>query len=116
MEKSKKWMILGMCATIFCLAVAITCAALRKFDLVSSIMLGFIVVFSVVISVFMWRDLLAKSGEVEEEQKDEESAVVEAETEDAVSAEDPAESEEVPAEESVEEKETTEEKKEEIEE
>ena len=105
MEKSKKWMILGMCATIFCLAVAITCAALRKFDLVSSIMLGFIVVFSVVISVFMWRDLLAKSGEVEEEQKDEEPAVVEAETEDAV-----------PAEESVEEKETTEEKKEEIEE
>lgn len=69
MEKSKKWMILGVCATLFCLAVAIVCAALRKFDLVSSIMLGFIVVFSIVISVFMWLDLRAAT----KEEKDQDS-------------------------------------------
>ena len=73
MEKEKKWMIIGMCATLFCLAVAIVCAVLRKFDLVSSIMLGFIVVFSVVISVFLWRDLLTQFGKGTQETKEENS-------------------------------------------
>lgn len=74
MDKEMKWMIIGMSATVFCLAVAITCAAIRNFDLVPSIMLGFVAVFSAVILFFLIKDIIAKSKE-KQIKKDEEEQI-----------------------------------------
>lgn len=74
MNNEKKWMILGMCATIFCLAVSVVCAALRKFDIVSSIMFAIVVAFSITISVFLCIDVFKKNKDIEVENTTEEVA------------------------------------------
>ena len=58
MEKETKYMIIGLVATLFCLAVAITCAVLRKFDVVSIVMLALVATFTAIACVFMVLDFV----------------------------------------------------------
>jgi len=46
MEKDNKFMIIGLVATLFCFAVALTCAILRKFDMVSIILFTLVATFT----------------------------------------------------------------------
>ena len=58
MEKETKYMIIGICTTLFCLGVAIACAFLRKFDIVSIVMLAVVAAFSVFVCVYTFFDLI----------------------------------------------------------
>lgn len=71
MEKETKYMIIGIVATLFCLAVSITCAVLRKFDVVSCVMLALVAAFSVFVCVFMFIDLFRVKKEKNEPQTEE---------------------------------------------
>ena len=73
MEKSMKWTIIGLCATVFCLAVALVCAILRKFDTVSTVMFAVIAAFSVAIIVLLVLDILAERKKAKAEPKTEEA-------------------------------------------
>ena len=58
MEKETKYTIIGLVATLFCLAVAITCAVLRKFDVVSIVMLSLVAAFTIFACVLMLIDFI----------------------------------------------------------
>ena len=60
MEKSTKWTLIGLCATCVCFVVALVCAILRKFDLISSIMFGIVAAFSAAIVAYMVYDFVAQ--------------------------------------------------------
>ena len=58
MEKETKYMIFGLVATLFCLAVAITCAVLKKFDVVSIVMLVLVAAFTALACTFIVIDFV----------------------------------------------------------
>lgn len=69
MEKSKKWMIVSMIITLACLALGLTCAILRGFDLVTALIFGVIVVLSILVSIGLWSGLVKERAKKESELK-----------------------------------------------
>lgn len=57
---SKKIMISSIATVLLCLALGITCAIISKFSVVSVILLGIVVVFSIIISVTTWREAVVQ--------------------------------------------------------
>lgn len=57
---SKKIMISSICTVLLCLALGITCAIVRKFDVTSVIFLGAIIVFAIIISITTWREAVSQ--------------------------------------------------------
>ena len=55
---SKKVLIGCVIAVFVCLALAIACAIIKSFDVVSSIMLGVVIVMAVAVVIISWRELV----------------------------------------------------------
>jgi len=60
---SKKVMISSVITILLCLALGITCAIIRKFDVVSVILLGVVIVSSILVSVTTWREAVNQKEE-----------------------------------------------------
>lgn len=60
---SKKILIGSIVLTIICLALGVTCAIIRKFDLLSAILLGVVVVFGIVISITVWKEAVDQKND-----------------------------------------------------
>lgn len=60
---SKKVMISSIITILLCLALGITCAIIRKFDVVSVILLGIVIVGSILVSVTTWRETVNQKEE-----------------------------------------------------
>lgn len=73
MEKDKKYMIIGIVATLFCLAVSITCAVLRGWDVVGCVLLALVAAFSIFVCVFMFLDLFKKDNKETQAKGEEEN-------------------------------------------
>lgn len=75
---SKKVLIGSIIATLVSLALGIACAIIRKFDVLSSILLGFVVLFGIIISITVWKEAVDQkndrlnAGSNPEDQKNEE--------------------------------------------
>lgn len=57
---SKKIMISSITTVLLCLALGIACAIIRKFDVVSAILLGIVIIFSIIISITTWREAVSQ--------------------------------------------------------
>ncbi|MEG1581545.1 MAG: hypothetical protein RR334_00090 [Clostridia bacterium] len=55
MEMDKKSLILCVIATLLCLGAGVVCAIIRKFDIVSAILLAVIIVFAIIVTIAIWR-------------------------------------------------------------
>ena len=60
---SKKVMIGSVITILLCLALGITCAVIRKFDVVSVILLGVIIAFSIAVAITSWRETVNQKHE-----------------------------------------------------
>lgn len=60
---SKKILIGSIIATLVCLALGIACAIIRKFDILSSILLGVVVLFGIIISISVWREAVDQKND-----------------------------------------------------
>ena len=63
---SKKIMISSITTVLLCLALGITCAIIRKFDVVSAILLGIVIVFAIIISITTWREAVSQKEDNKE--------------------------------------------------
>ena len=53
---SRKIMIGSIVTILLCLALGITCAIIKNFDVVSVILLGVVIALSIAVSVTTWRE------------------------------------------------------------
>lgn len=53
---SKKVLISSIITVSVCLILSIVCAIVRKFDVVSAILLGAVIVFAIIVAVTCWRE------------------------------------------------------------
>lgn len=60
---SRKIMIGSVITILLCLALGITCAIIRKFDVVSVILLGVVIALSIAVSVTTWREAVNQKEE-----------------------------------------------------
>ena len=60
---SRKVMIGSVITILLCLALGITCAIIRKFDVVSVILLGVVIALSIAVSVTTWREAVNQKHE-----------------------------------------------------
>lgn len=60
---SKKIMISSIITILICLALGVTCAIIRKFDVVSVILLGVIIILSIAVAVTNWREAVNQKQE-----------------------------------------------------
>lgn len=60
---SKRIMIGSVITILLCLALGITCAIIRKFDVVSVVMLGVIIALAIAVSVTTWREAVNQKQE-----------------------------------------------------
>lgn len=60
---SKRIMIGSVITILLCLALGITCAILRKFDVVSVVMLGVVIALAIAVSVTTWREAVNQKQE-----------------------------------------------------
>lgn len=63
---SKKVMISSIITILICLALGITCAIIKKFDVVSVILLGVIIVLSIAVAVANWREAVNQKQDNQE--------------------------------------------------
>ena len=62
---SKKVLIGSIVTVLICLALSVTCAIIRSFDVVSVILLAVVVVLGIVISITAWREVVNQKREEE---------------------------------------------------
>lgn len=62
---SRKIMIGSVITILVCLALGITCAVIRKFDVVSVILLAVIIAISIAVAVTTWREAVNQKNESE---------------------------------------------------
>ncbi len=62
---SKKVLLGSIITVLICLALGITCAIIRSFDVVSVILLAVVIVLSIVISITAWREQVNKKNDEE---------------------------------------------------
>lgn len=60
---SKKVMIASVITILLCMALGITCAIIRNFDVVSVILLGVIIALSIAVAVTTWREVVNQKQE-----------------------------------------------------
>lgn len=60
---SRKIMIGSVATILLCIALGITCAIIRKFDVVSVILLGVVIALSIAVSVTTWREAVNQKQE-----------------------------------------------------
>lgn len=60
---SKRIMIGSIITILLCIALGVTCAVIRKFDVVSVILLGIIIVLAIAVSVTTWREAVNQKNE-----------------------------------------------------
>ena len=60
---SKKVMISSVVTILLCLVLGITCAIIRKFDVVSVILLGVIIAFAIAVAITSWREAVNQKNE-----------------------------------------------------
>lgn len=60
---SRKVMIGSVITILLCLALGITCAIIRKFDVVSVILLGVVIALSIAVAVTTWREAVNQNQE-----------------------------------------------------
>lgn len=60
---SRKIMIGSVVTILLCIALGITCAIIRKFDVVSVILLGVVIALSIAVSVTTWREAVNQKQE-----------------------------------------------------
>ena len=63
---SKKVMISSIVTILICLALGITCAIIKKFDVVSVILLGVIIILSIAVAVANWREAVNQKQDNQE--------------------------------------------------
>ena len=63
---SKKVLIGSIVTVLVCLALSVTCAIIRSFDVVSVILLAVVVVLGIVIAITAWREIVNQKREEEE--------------------------------------------------
>ncbi len=63
---SKKVLIGSIVTVLVCLALSITCAIIRSFDVVSVILLAVVVILGIVIAITAWREVVNQKREEEE--------------------------------------------------
>lgn len=64
---SKKVMISSIITVLLCLALGITCAIIRKFDMVSVILLGIIIVAGIIVAITTWREAVNQKEELNQD-------------------------------------------------
>lgn len=62
---SKKVLIGSIVTVLICLALSVTCAIIRSFDVVSVILLAVVVVLGIVIAITAWREVVNQKREEE---------------------------------------------------
>ena len=62
---SKKVLIGSIITVILCLIASIVCAIIRKFDVVSAILLSVVVILGIVIAIVSWREVVNQKNEDE---------------------------------------------------
>ena len=62
---SKKVLIGSIITVILCLIASIVCAIIRKFDVVSVILLSVVVILGIVIAIVSWRVVVNQKNEEE---------------------------------------------------
>lgn len=60
---SKRVMVGSIITILLCVALGVTCAVIRKFDVVSVILLGVIIALSIAVSVTTWREAVNQKQE-----------------------------------------------------
>ena len=60
---SKKILIGSVITILLCMALGVACAIIRKFDVVSVILLGVIIALAIAISVTTWREAVNQKQE-----------------------------------------------------
>ena len=60
---SKKVMISSVVTILLCLVLGIACAIIRKFDVVSVILLGVIIAFAIAVAITSWREAVNQKKE-----------------------------------------------------
>ena len=60
---SRKIMIGSVITILLCLALGIACAIIRKFDVVSVILLGVVIALSIAVAVTTWREAVNQKQE-----------------------------------------------------
>lgn len=60
---SKRIMIASVITILLCMALGVTCAIIRRFDVVSAILLGVIIVLSIAVAVTTWREAVNQKQE-----------------------------------------------------
>jgi len=60
---SRKIMIGSVITILLCLALGVTCAIIRKFDVVSVILLGVVIALSIAVAVTTWREAVNQKQE-----------------------------------------------------
>lgn len=63
---SKKVLIGSIVTVLVCLALSVTCAIIRSFDVVSVILLAIVVILGIVIAITSWREIVNQKREDEE--------------------------------------------------
>ena len=62
---SKKVLIGSIVTVLICLALSVTCAIIRSFDVVSVLLLAVVVVLGIVIAITAWREVVNQKREEE---------------------------------------------------
>lgn len=60
---SKRIMVGSVITVLLCVALGVTCAVIRKFDVVSVILLSVIIALSIAVSVTTWREAVNQKQE-----------------------------------------------------
>ena len=60
---SRKRMIGSVITILLCVALGVTCAIIRKFDVVSVILLGVVIGLSIAVAVTTWREAVNQKNE-----------------------------------------------------
>ena len=60
---SKRIMVGSIITILLCVALGVACAIIRKFDVVSVILLGVIIALSIAVSVTTWREAVNQKQE-----------------------------------------------------
>jgi hypothetical protein len=63
---SKNVLVGSIVTVLICLALSVTCAIIRSFDVVSVILLAVVVVLGIVIAVTAWREIVNQKHDEEE--------------------------------------------------
>ena len=60
---SKRVLVGSVITILLCMVLGITCAIIRKFDVVSVILLGVVIALSIAVSVTTWREAVNQKQE-----------------------------------------------------